>query len=152
LLDQPKKVADYLSSVRKLDTKRQTPLLCWLVGQSALLEGKENEAHTYFNRALTKTGFRDPKQPSMPEPLLGDAAFFYATAKNDKVRDLEQAKELLDRAPKESTSWQVLRARAAVLAAEGDSEGARQALDACRERAPGTLDARLEGILSGSVE
>jgi tetratricopeptide (TPR) repeat protein len=152
LLDQPKKVADYLSSVRKLDSKRQTPLLCWLVGQAAMLEVKENEAHTYFNRALTKTGFRDPKQPSMPEPLLGDAAFLYATAKNNTVRDLEKAKELLERAPKESTSWQVLRARAAVLAAEGDSEAARQALDACRERAPGTLDAGLGSPLASASE
>jgi len=150
LLDQPKQVANYLSSVRKLDAKRQTPLLCWLVGQAALLEGKDNEAKMYFERALTKTGFRDPKQPAMPEPLLGDAAFFYATAKNDKVRDLEKAKELLERAPKGSTSWQVLRARAAVLAAEGDSEAARQALDACRERAPGTLAGRLESLLASA--
>jgi tetratricopeptide (TPR) repeat protein len=152
LLDQPKQVADYVASVRKLDSKRQTPLLCWLVGQAALLDGKDNEANTYFKRALTKSGVNDPKQPSMPEPLLGDAAFFYATAKNDTVRDLDKAKELLERAPKQSTSWQVLRARAAVLAADGDSEAARQALDACRERAPGTLDARLGDILSESVK
>jgi len=152
LLEEPKKVADYVASVRKLDSKRQTPLLCWLVGQAAMLEGKDNEAKTYFERALSKMGFNDPKQPHLPEPLLGDAAFFYATAKNDKVCDPEKAQELLNRAPKKSDSWNVLRARAAVLAAVGDYDAAGRVLDACRERAPGTLDATLDRILNRRSE
>jgi len=138
-LGQPGNVETYVARLKRLDSKRQTPLICWLVGQAEMLEGKDTEAKKYFERALSRAGFYDKKQPPVPEPLLGDVAFFYATAKNDTIRNLDKAKALLERVPEQSDRWEVLRARAALLAAEDDKTAARATLDACRERAPGTL-------------
>jgi len=145
-LGQPGNVETYVARLKRLDSKRQTPLICWLVGQAEMLEGKDNEAKKYFERALSRAGFYDKKQPPVPEPLLGDVAFFYATAKNDTIRNLDKAKALLERVPEQSDRWEVLRARAALLAAEDDTTAARATLDACRERAPGTLEKSLDNI------
>jgi len=109
-----------------------------------MLAGKDNDAKTYFDRALAKAGaFRKEDPQPVAEPLLGDAAFFYATTSNDKLRNLDKAKELLAKAPATSECWQVLRAKAAVHAAEGAHDDAHTALAVCRKRAPAVLDESL---------
>ena len=112
-----------------------------------MLDRKDNEPKKYFDRALTKVAaFGKPPKP-LPEPLVGDAAFFYATTSNEKLINLDKAKKLLAKVPEKSDSWEVLRARAAVLFAEGKEAEGRTALETCRERAPNVLDERLDGLL-----
>jgi tetratricopeptide (TPR) repeat protein len=148
LLDKPEMVKDWVATIRKMQAvKKQTPLLCWLVADALFQEHKDNDAKTFFERALTKAGvFKQKAGGPLPEPLLGDAAFFYATTDNQKLRDLDKARQLLDKAPEQSESWQVLRARAAVLFAEGKDAEAEKALDACRERAPKVIEERLNQL------
>jgi hypothetical protein len=147
LLGNPEMVKDWVAEVKSWNVRRQSPLLCWLVAAALFLEHKDNDAKTFFERSLSKAGVFKPKAGEpLPEPLLGDAAFFYATTENQKLRDLDKARELLARASEPSESWQVLRARAAVLFAEGKGAEAEAALDACRERAPKVLDERLNQL------
>lgn len=150
LLGKPDMVQDYVDWIKRLGAgKRQNPRLCWLVGQAAMLAGKDNDAKTFFDRALAKAGaFRKENPQPVAEPLLGEAAFFYATTSNDKLRNLDKAKELLAKAPAGSECWQVLRAKVAVHAAEGAYDHARTALAACRERAPAVLDESLTKLLA----
>lgn len=148
LLGKPEMVRDWVNEIKKMNAgKPQTSLLCWLVGNAEMLDGKDNEAKKYLDRALTKVAaFGKPPKP-LPEPLVGDAAFFYATTSNGKLLNLEKAKELLAKVPEKSDAWEVLRARAAVLFAEGKEAEGRTALEACRERAPKVLNERLDGLL-----
>jgi hypothetical protein len=141
LLEKPEQVKDYVATIRKLAATRQTPLLCWLVAQAAVLDGKENEAKTYFERSLRAAGFYDKKEPILPEQLVGEAARFYAIA--DKAGDLDKAKTILSRATKGADHWQYLRGEAAVHEADGETAAARRSLEGCRERAPQTLVASL---------
>jgi len=146
LLEKPEQVKDYVAAIRKLAATRQTPLLCWLVAQAAVLDGKENEAKTYFERSLRAAGFYDKKEPILPEQLVGEAARFYATA--DKAGDLDKAKTILSRATKGAGHWQYLRGEAAVHEADGDTTAARRSLEGCREQAPQTLVASLSENLA----
>jgi tetratricopeptide (TPR) repeat protein len=144
LLGKPEMVKDWVATVKKWPVTRQTPLLCWLVASAFFQAGKDNDAKTLFDRALAKAGvWKDEDCGPLPEPLLGDAAFFYATSANVKLRDLEKAQQLLAKAPQASENWRVLRARAALLLAEGKEAEAQAALDACRERAPRVLEESL---------
>lgn len=152
LLGKPEMVKDWVAAVKKMESgKRQTALLCWLVANTALEAGKANEAKIFFDRALAKAGLHKADEGgSQPEPLLGDAAFFYVTAPNEKLRNLEKARELLAKAPEASEHWRVLRARVALLAAEGRQAEAQAALDACRARAPAVLDESLTELVTDS--
>ena len=148
LLGKPEMVKDWTATIKKMQSvKNQTPLLCWLVANAFFQAGKDNDAKLFFERALAKAGvWKAGVRGPLPEPLLGDAAFFYATTANEKLQDLDKARELLTKAPEPSECWQVLRARAAVLLAEGKEAEAETALDACRARAPKVLEERLRGL------
>jgi hypothetical protein len=156
LLRKPEMVSDYVSWIKQKDNaNRKTWVLCWLVGNAEMIAGKDNEAKRYFDRALSEVGVFSKKekknQSPPPEPLLGDAALFYATTANEKIRDLDKAEEILARAGDDSDCWQVLQARAAVHAADGDETKAKAALEACRERAPRVLDSAIESLLADAA-
>jgi len=156
LLRKPEMVGNYVSWIKQKDNaKRKTWVLCWLVGNAEMIAGKDNEAKRYFDRALSEAGVfakqAKKNQPPPPEPLLGDAALFYATTANEKIRDLDKAKEMLAKAGDDSDCWQVLQARAAVHAADGDETKAKAALEACRECAPRVLDSAIESLLADAA-
>lgn len=144
LLGQPGSVEQFVAEIRKLDALRQTSVRCWLVGRCGMLQGRDNEADGFFQKALTKAKvFTEKGPPAGVEPLLGDAALFYLTANQEAKRNVDKARKILEEAPRGCDDWRVIRARAALAAADGAWDDAIKRLDACRGAAPPTIDGEL---------
>jgi tetratricopeptide (TPR) repeat protein len=141
LLNAPEEVEAWTDWVRRLDARRQSSVKCWLVGQAAMLRGKANEADQYFGKAISKSKMLAKDKPlPAPPTLVGDAACFYLTCENEKLLKVDKARELLGKVPANDASWQVLRARAALAAQDGEWQKAVDVLDECAKHVPKTLD------------
>lgn len=141
LLGRPDMVEGFVAVLRKLDPGRQTAVRCWLVGLSGMLSCEDNEAATYLQKALAKVDVfkKDKDVPAEAAALLGDAALFRLTANNEAQRDVDKARQILDKTPRQWDAWQVLRARAALAAADGNWADARTLLGKVAEACPPNL-------------
>lgn len=145
LIGQPAMVERYVADLRKLDAARLTSVRCWLVGCYGMLTCRDGEADSYFQKALAKAKlFAAADPPAGVEPLIGDAALFCLTVNTEAKRNVEKARKILDKAPVPCDDWRVLRARAALAAADGKWDESLELLDECRTAAPPTLDGELE--------
>jgi hypothetical protein len=144
LLHQPERLNEFAAQVRKFDPARQTAVRCWLVGCYGMLLCRDGEADTYFQKAAAKVKVFSEGPPLVgAEPLLGDAALFWLTASQETKRNVEKARKVLARAPAECDDWRVVRAAAALAAADGDWDKAIELVDKCGIAAPPTIDVEL---------
>lgn len=141
LLGRTNQVSDFIGTLRKLDAGRQTVVRCWLVGLSGMISCKDSEAATYLQKALAKADVfkKDKDVPAEAAAILGDGALFRLTANNESQRNTDKAREILARARPEWNAWQLVRARAALAAADGNWADAVAQMDRCAEACPPSL-------------
>ncbi len=124
----------YVSVLKKLDPKRQTSAVCWLVGAHAFARSQYNEASKFLYKAFTKAD-----KAASPQ-LRGEVAWVYLFAENKQ--DIEKALELLEGLDAAS-AWQVKRAKAGVAAGQGAFPQAIALMEGCRASAPPHFDEEL---------
>jgi hypothetical protein len=125
---------EYITFLKKLDPKRQTTAVCWLVGARAFAKGQHNEATTFLQKALTKAeGAASPQ-------LRGELSWLYLFAEN--TRDIEKAQKVL-KGLDATSAWQVKRAHAGIAAEQGSFDKAIELMEGCRASAPPAFDAEL---------
>lgn len=140
LLGLPEAIQEWTKWVKNIDAKRQTTARCWLVGQMAMLQFKENDAAQWFGKSISKSGMLAKQNPAPASPVLvGDAAGFYLTCANEKVRNPDKARDLIAKVPPDTNCWQMLRARAALAAEDADWDRAVQLIASCGDRCPPTI-------------
>ncbi len=140
LLGLPDETQAWTKWVDEVDAKRQTAARCWLVGQAAMLQCKDNNASVWFGRSLSKSRMLAKEKPAPASPVLvGDAAFFYLTCANQKVRNPAKARDLIAKVPTDGTCWQMLRARAALAADAGEWKPAVELIKTCGNHCPPTM-------------
>lgn len=140
LVGRPDEVANWVKWVGTLDAKRKTTMRCWISANYFATTAKWNDANASFSKAAAKEALFGKKPKSVPEPLVGDMALFLLTAGNEKVRNTDKARQLLDLVPADSSAWQVSRARAALCAEEGAWDEASRHCAECLQRCPPTIE------------
>jgi len=144
---QPDRVKPLIQILNGLPRDQQSLSQLWLVASYSVATKKENDAATYFMRALAKMGFfKKPAngQPAAPiDPMLaGDAAHFFLTQTNPVDKQIENAKNLVNRVG-QNDAWQMMRAQAALAARQKRWPAAQQVIAACEEECPLTLQAQV---------
>lgn len=89
-------------------------------------------------RALFSHDRQDPNRGVLL-PIL-EAASFYLTCENEKVRNPGKARDLIAKVPAEATCWQILRARAALAAEDGKWDQAVDLIKSCGNHCPPTIE------------
>lgn len=119
-----------------------------------------NDAKDYFEKSLRRADAFNKAEDPAPgvQSLLADAAFFYLAAGNAATRDAGRGVMLMGRIPEANQSWEVLRARAALSAAQAkDAQGpeadrfwadAVRLLEDCRKESLPTLDDEIDEQLA----
>jgi tetratricopeptide (TPR) repeat protein len=157
LAGQPEKVELFIKLIKeKIDATDQYQRQQWLVAVYACAVGNEGDARTYFRRVLSKVGFIQKRTVPVSPILVGDAAFFFLTQSTAsltaaQVADYKQmAEQLLENVPTEDPwVWQLLRAKAALAADQGEWGTALKHLEDCEEVCPRTIDAEVQAVKAG---
>lgn len=141
------KVAAFVTKkLDRLAITQQTPVRYWLSASCFVKQGKFAEAKTRYDRGITK--LKQAKQSECDDPLVGDAALLYLACRSQLIGDqtaaIKKAREVLALAPVESECFEVIRARAALAAADGDWEAAIELIDESGKRSPPALDADIK--------
>jgi len=140
LLGEPKEIAKEMQAWDARWLNHKSPRHLWLLGLWYATKGQDQESERRFDRCLRAAGFNETKEPPpISAAYLGDAAFFYLTTPNPKYLRVERARKILARVPEGEARWQVLRARAADLAEQGEWKEAVELLHACERCCPLTL-------------
>lgn len=147
LTDRSHLVSNYVKLIKGMPPEEQSAPQQWLVASFAVATKAEPTAAAYFRKSLTGEGFYRQKKRGMPpdvDPILaGDAAHFFLTRKKPSTEDLADATALV-KCPNPEKAWQLLRAKAAVAANEERWPEAREAIAACQEDCPISLQEQIE--------
>lgn len=149
------KVARFITKkITGLGLTQQTPNRCWLVGSCFVRQGKVADAKTFFSRGLAK--LKKAKQPDFENPLVGDAALLHLVYRSQSLGEpdaaIKKARDFLAPVSAVSECFEIIRARAALAAADGDWKSALHLMAECGQRCPPALDDDIKSQRSAYAE
>jgi tetratricopeptide (TPR) repeat protein len=148
-------VANFVTKqLGSLAITQQTPVRCWLIATCLLRQGKVADAKTFYVRGLAKLKKAD--RPDFDNPLVGDGALLHLVYRSKTLGDpdaaIKKARDFLALAPAASECFEIIRARAALAAADGDWKSALHLMDECGKRCPPALGDDIKSQRSAYVE